>query len=159
MKLIFLDIDGVLNSETFFRQWIGKFSHPCNDHLDDEAIERLNDLIKATDAKVVLSSTWRKIYKIESLDALLQKHGFKYELYAKTPSLNTIRGLEIKDYMRQHHEAGGEAVTGYVILDDDSDMTYGQREHFIHTDPFCGLTPRNVRHAIKILQKPWKYGL
>ena len=78
MKIIFLDIDGVLNSETWARLMkfgctpkVNQFKFK-NDkgkeyaklaRLDPSSVNLLNDLCKMTKAKVVISSTWRLLYR------------------------------------------------------------------------------------------------
>ena len=57
MNYIFLDVDGVLNNETYFRQ------HLDDDGiLDEENIKLLADLVNKTNANVVLSSSWRTLF-------------------------------------------------------------------------------------------------
>lgn len=60
MKLIFLDIDGVLNYEGYER-----LTRSGTRFVDPILIKRLKKIIDCTGAKVVLSSTWRRgIYDI-----------------------------------------------------------------------------------------------
>ena len=64
MKIIFLDIDGVLNHEAFYKERYErvqngeKLNHPYSE-IDSNSVTNLNSLIADTDAKVVISSTWR----------------------------------------------------------------------------------------------------
>ena len=58
------------------------------------------------------------------------------------------RGLEISEYINK-----SGLVQNYVILDDDSDMLYIQKDHFIKTDTYKGLSEENVQQAIQILNK------
>ena len=51
-KIIFLDIDGVLNSESYFKNKIAGV-------IDPECVRRLNRIIKETDADIVISSSWK----------------------------------------------------------------------------------------------------
>ena len=57
------------------------------------------------------------------------------------------RGAEIDGWLKEHPE-----VTNYVIIDDRTDFTDKQKEHFVHVDSMWGLTNEHVNNAIKILE-------
>ena len=147
MKIIFLDIDGVLNN------WA---TRKDND-LDAKNIENLNEIIKDTGAKVVISSTWRRHHTIESLSKLLADAGFIGEVISFTPSLKgdgMLRGNEIYEWMNKNEklmECSRHNFNEYVILDDDSDMLFWQRENFLCTNNEFGLTKKDSYKAIWIL--------
>jgi hypothetical protein len=167
MRLIFLDIDGVLNCETFFvdrknkaalrkevkKREISREEY-YGDMLCEERIGWLNELCTATGAKVVISSTWRLGKEVSELQAILSRSGATFDIIDKTPRLgaDTVRGNEIYKWLKEN----AEAVTGkpyyefkeYVIIDDDSDMLLWQRPHFFQTDAYSGLTP-NTCYKIK----------
>ena len=124
MKVLFLDIDGVLNSENWFAYRIycvknnmvnilmnfvdtddRNIKHKLT-MLDDRAIANLNRIIEETGCKVVLSSSWRSCVEAENTltEYLLKLKGFKYELYDVTPRLwfndfSIRRGEEIQLWM------------------------------------------------------------
>ncbi len=163
--LIFLDFDGVLNSQLFYvRRKNGEFStHDlalCRD-IDPEAVELLNNLIKKTDAKVVVSSTWRLGRTIKELQEILESAGFVGEVIDKTPSMNhgqygdcILRGNEILAWIKANKDIVGgyyDTYRRYVILDDDSDFLLWQRENFFHCDAYAGLTPNVVYKAARFL--------
>jgi hypothetical protein len=92
MKIIFLDFDGVLNSQYWYTKRMGEFTmddfgskYPIYE-FDPETIERLNYIIEKTSAKVVVSSTWRIGKNVEYLQNLLVSVGFNGEIIDKTPS-------------------------------------------------------------------------
>lgn len=157
-KIIFLDFDGVLNSQLWYVRTKG--SREIDD-LDKEAIGFLNNLIEDTGAKVVVSSTWRLGRTVEELQEILNRNGFKGEVIGKTISMNNgedgdciLRGNEILQWIKSHPAEVGVGYwdyKNYVIFDDDSDMLYWQRNNFIQTDPYVGLTPNDVFKAKKIL--------
>ena len=165
MKIIFLDIDGVLNCESAYRngecqyqEWIWEDGR--KDHYQRFCVrskELLNKLIDETGAKIVISSTWRhsgiefmkKVWKMEEMSG---------DIIGITPSLRTKglhipRGMEIHYYLNnnlqfqhinwdeviQQEYMNKSGVENYIIIDDDSDMLYGQRNHFVHVLP----SPRN----------------
>ena len=177
MKVLFLDIDGVLNSENWFAYRIycvknnmvnilmnfvdtddRNIKHKLT-MLDDRAIANLNRIIEETGCKVVLSSSWRSSIESENIftQNLLKLKGFKYEFYDVTPRLwfsdfSTRRGEEIQLWMDK--ESKKNEIESFVILDDDdSDMLPEQMNNFIHVDGHVGLTDKDVFTAIEILNK------
>ena len=176
MKVLFLDIDGVLNSENWFAYRIycvknnmvnilmnfvdtddRNIKHKLT-MLDDRAIANLNRIVEETDCKVVLSSSWRSSIESENIftQNLLKLKGFKYEFYDVTPRLwfsdfSIRRGEEIKFWLDKESEK--HEIESFVILDDDSDMLPEQMNNFIHVDGQVGLTDRDVLTAIEILNK------
>ena len=176
MKVLFLDIDGVLNSENWFAYRIycvknNMFNILMNfvdtddrnikhklTMLDDRAIANLNRIIEETGCKVVLSSSWRSSIESENIftQNLLKLKGFKYEFYGVTPRLwfsdfSIRRGEEIKFWLDKESEK--HEIESFAILDDDSDMLPEQMNNFIHVDGQVGLTDRDVLTAIEILNK------
>lgn len=180
MKTVFLDIDGVLNSERWFEYChknIDKHERVSNHpfyEIDPESVKWLNYITDQTGAKIVVSSTWRLGRTIAELTEILQKCGITGEIIDFTPNMcftrdaqATIpRGCEIDSWLRakgfrrinwskelQKEYAEESQVKNYVILDDDSDMLYGQREHFIKCPFSTGLTKKQATKAVKILNK------
>jgi hypothetical protein len=167
MKIIFLDIDGVLNCEKAYRsgecnyvKW--NWENGTEDHHQSFCSwskELLNKLIDETDAKIVISSTWRSS-GVEFMKKVWELEGMHGEIIGITPSFRgdingyTIpRGCEIDYYLKhdlefshinwdksvQQEYIERTGVENYIIIDDDSDMLYGQRNHFVHVLP----SPRN----------------
>ena len=158
MKIIFLDIDGVLNHEIFFRERVKDPN--ITGEICKNSIKLLNYIIEKTEALVVVSSTWRYGRTLEELQELLDAVGFKGEVIGKTPILPEsgdylIRGNEILKYIIDHKDELGFyfEYDKYVILDDDCDMLYQQKDNFIHIDRYIGITPNDADLAIKILNK------
>ena len=176
MKVFFLDIYCVLNSENLFAYRIycvknnmvnilmnfvdtddRNIKHKLT-MLDDRAIANLNRIIEETGCKVVLSSSWRSSIESENIftQNLLKLKGFKYEFYDVTPRLwfsdfSIRRGEEITFWLDKELEK--HEIESFVILDDDSDMLPEQMNNFIHVDGQVGLTDRDVLTAIEILNK------
>jgi hypothetical protein len=148
LKVVFLDFDGVLNSKEFFRS--PRHEESEAGALDPEAIARLNRLLAATGAVVVISSSWRHGYPVEALASMLESRGFVGVVHDKTrdwisPAC-TQRGDEIADWLRDHPEC-----TTYVVLDDGADMD-AVRERFVQTDvDDGGLQDTHVDRAIAML--------
>lgn len=150
MRVVFLDIDGVLNSSEWFlrRKKEGREVAPCKE-LDRSAVLLLNEIVSKTDAKIVISSSWRLAFDLEFIISVLEKHGFNGEVLGRTPHRTTFpvhRGNEIQDWLDGHPE-----VTEFCIIDDDQDMLEHQMSNFVHTTWAKGLQPEHVEKAIRIL--------
>lgn len=150
MKIIFLDIDGVLNSTRSCLAYNG-FPWPGNVDLDDDvdwhkfddvAINLMRVLVEDSGAKVVLSSTWRHHTNLKQLS-----NRFGFEIIDKTGSeSDNPRGDRIKDWLANHLE-----VTHYVIIDDDTDMLPSQMEHFVQTMQTRGFGIDELLASFRIL--------
>ena len=173
MKIIFLNIDWVLNSEKWYIERFDKNLYPNLENyplceFDPLAIEQLNLLTDKTNAKIVISSTWRMGRTIDELKKLFEEVGIKGEIIGITPHLTfsdghgVDRGNEIKRWIdinckRWYNEIFGEDdsekfnLESYVILDDDPDMLLEQKDNFVRTSWRDGLTALHTRKAIKIL--------
>ena len=155
-KIIFLDVDGVLNSEAWYMKTREvKIAHP-DDNIDPAAVERLNRIVEPTGAKIVVSSTWRRGILFDLLKRLLEKNGFVGEIIGTTTTDRCdmcYRGNQIHHWIRNHEEIVGKCwnYRSYVILDDDSDMLYWQKDNFIKTNGKYGLADADVEKAIAIL--------
>ncbi|APD06606.1 hypothetical protein UJ101_01077 [Flavobacteriaceae bacterium UJ101] len=148
MKVIFLDIDGVLNNLNWFKS--EKYREfeigDSRANFDPTAIELLNKLIQKTDAHIVISSAWRTLYSIKDLEALFIQVGFKGKIIGKTdalqdPSSNNPapRGYEILQWVKNYQSKRKKPLQ-YVILDDYNDFLESQKRHTFITDPKIGLT-------------------
>ena len=116
----------------------------CN--IDPKAVKLLNKLVAETKAKIVVSSSWRGDYALQTIFALV---GITEPIYGETPRLTSrFRGQEIKFWLEKQSKP-----YKYVIIDDDSDMFDDQKPYFIHTDYEFGLTKSDVDKAIKILNE------
>ena len=162
IKLMFLDIDGVLNSETFYKnkseqELFKEEGYPLCE-IDPSAIEKINKIIRQTKAKVVISSSWRLGRSIQNLQDIFNKKGFIGTIDDITPHLryigndNTVpRGCEIETYLNDNFEYDIKTNIKYVIIDDDIDMLFYQKDHFLHTTEYDGITDIIVAKAINLL--------
>jgi hypothetical protein len=151
MKVIFLDIDGVLNVIEQGRDEYGQLFHP---HLEDN----LREVINKTDAKIVVSSTWR-MSGLDIMKEMWEKRNLPGEVIDITPNLKRgIRGEEIEQWLQ-----GNKNITNYCIIDDNDDILESQRNNFVLTsnnidhedcvDLGYGLTKQCAQQVIKILNK------
>lgn len=141
MKVIFLDIDGVLSS-------FGG-SGLCGTRLDLFA-----DIVKQTGAEVVLSSTWRLTQCREQrmrLQSELYKRGV--EMMGHTPFDSNLRtrGDEIQTWLNGYRHAQ-EKVGAFVILDDDPNDEMGKlKPNLVKCDGYQGLTPAIAAEVVSRL--------
>jgi len=167
MKIVFLDIDGVLNhcltpcpSPTS--------GEPLPIPIEPACMARLNRLIAETGAKIVISSSWRLFARWQDLGPALVRHGLVADVIGETPDLvnNAIwldrwrtreggrftyerleRGWEIREWLAAHPE-----VTAFVILDDCSDMDE-LKPWLVLTHPNDGLDDPDVERAKWLLER------
>lgn len=143
-NVLFLDIDGVLNSEDWFtRTANGKGM------FDPKCVELLNYITDNSNTDIVLSSSWRMD---ENVNNILYNHGITGNIIDKTSRLALeidylCRGNEIQKWLLENE------YNNYVILDDDSDMLVSQLDNFVHIDYKVGLSEENVKSILKILNE------
>jgi len=156
MKIIFLDIDGVVVNRRSLtelrnlpRGMEGRPSVPYA--VAKECIEPLNAIFDAhPDARLVISSTWRLDNDLKRLTRIFDAWGIRIPLLTptwKTPRLaGDPRGKEIQAWIDEHGEP-----ESFVILDDDPDI-----EHLSHrlilTKFEVGLTMTDAARAIEMLK-------
>lgn len=158
---LFIDIDGVLNSHD-----INTYGYNT---IHRDKIERLNQIVKATDAEVVISSAWRYMMlakrpamTIDGFRYMMMTHGLasfvKVVGHTKSDEEIPERGDQIADYLLTH------GMRPYVVLDDGSEVPqettrsmtqslydrHGDR--WLVIDGAVGLTDANVAEAIAILR-------
>lgn len=164
MKFIFLDVDGVLNCDTT-EETINGWTF-----VDDYKIKLIRHIMTKTDAKVVLSSSWRSGYYgletghsnkdeewgIIEYEALVERCGQLGVWFfgcTKWPE-SSDRGREIKEWIDNQNNGDNEAytVSSFVILDDyDMNISAYFPDNFIKTNPAVGLTEQDADKAIAIL--------
>lgn len=163
MKIIFLDIDDVLNSNaTWDRQKNGMCPgwgslapkggfREIMLGVDPVFVELLNKIIDATNAKVVVSSDWRFYFNQDALIEILEDAGFKGEVVGMTGVHLKTRGREIANWLNQNQESLG-GIESFVILDDRNDMD-DLLPFLVETKYGEGLQEEHVEQAINLLNK------
>lgn len=158
--ILFLDFDGVLNHVDFFiaRSAAREREDGPKGSFDLACVARLNRLVAASGALVVVSSSWRLGSTVQRLQTLLEGYGFQGTIIGMTPDrcmapegssllLAGQRGDEIKAWI----EALPAPPRASVVLDDDNDMD-AVRERFVRTDfRGGGLTDEKVEEALQVL--------
>ena len=154
MNIIFLDVDGVLNSERSCiagQKRLIAYSHSEDDRpgtkftkctIDPIAVDLINHLCDEFDIKLVISSTHRKHFKdsptkLQEMQKYFNDLGITGEVIGWTKSGTGKRGPEIADWLDNHPE-----VTKYLIVDDDSDMLDEQMPYFVHCNYLYGFSSK-----------------
>ncbi len=168
IRVIFLDIDGVLNHCDTRSDVLPSPTEPLPIPLAPECMARLNRLIAETGAKIVISSSWRKFACWQDLGPALVRHGLVADVIGETPDLvNDLvwlenwrvregaaftyerleRGWEIGEWIAAHPE-----VAAFAILDDCSDMDQ-LMPWLVLTHPNEGLADPDVERAKWLLER------
>ena len=114
MKALFLDIDGVCNSEESLKRQFLRNGKAGILEIDPEMAFMVGQIILRTDCVLVISSSWRSWP--EGMEQI--KSNIYSDIYGITPhSKSGFRGDEVRAYLEGHPE-----ITKYAILDDDSDF-------------------------------------
>lgn len=184
-RIIFLDIDGVLNSTEFMKathkgygkpptRWERQLITKALEHWDDErrtkelptirrmiqndirqldraAIERLNEIIRQTGAKIVVSSTWRMWYRTPGLQLVLSSYGLQGDVIDRTwLSPSRYRAHEIRKWL----EETSLKVESFVAIDDDSGDMVEVADRLVKTSCLTGLLDEHIERAVEILRRP-----
>ena len=144
-KVIFLDVDGVLNNGAWAIEMFDKGIRVYHDDLLYEpSLEQLRRIVDATGAVIVVSSSWRQIpIAYLHLKEWLEKFGM--EINDKTPYVGGERGDDITAWFNRH-----PGDWKYVILDDDDDMGI-HMPHLVRTSFDEGLTMKEADRCIEML--------
>lgn len=157
MKIIFLDVDGVLNSidDFLIRKEKGDITNVA---VEDRPLKLLKEIVDETNAKIVVSSSWRIGCKRSGKESIFggnlytklvnRLKDYNMEVYDITPCLNgdVCRGDEIREWLTNNQ------VDNFIILDDDTDLCeFLHTKHFIKTTYQHGLTEETKNLAIKAL--------
>jgi hypothetical protein len=132
MKIIFTDIDGVLNPN-FTKKWnkdcVNVYNRICDDY----------NLLP------VITSTWRIRYNIPQLQEIFIKQGIIPKIYDYTPYLSDFRGVEIDDWLIKN------SWSKYVVIDDKVDDIKPYVSNVIHCKGWIGLTTKHYEEIKKVL--------
>lgn len=130
MNIIFLDIDGVLNSYAYYKE--------TGNDLNLKSVDILSQIYHKFNCKIVLSSTWRELKDISEESAQkMWKHlvdtlsKYNMEIYDITPIIKNNRPLEIATWLQNN------SCSNFLILYDDFPLLeykkYGLEKHVVKT--------------------------
>ena len=144
--IVFLDFDGVLNTA---KTWGNRREHA----VDADKVALLNNLVEATDAVIVISSTWRRCYTLAELQGFLQMRGLERPdrvVDVTGGDDEGLRGEEISNWLTAH--CNPKDWPNFVILDDmPVNQFEGLLKHFVQIKSSEGLTVFNCKTAARVL--------
>ncbi len=163
-NVIFLDIDGVLNSNFWNENNEREISNGIL--VDKEKVKLLGALVKSTESKLILHSGWRFWFdadlkplrvEAEKFLELLSSEGLSLD--GVTPDLTTeeiretkkfslVKANEILLWLSKH-----DNVQNWVVLDDLDLHNEVIEKSQIKTDPTLGLTSEDIKKAEEMLQR------
>ena len=170
-RILFLDIDGVLNTMEYSRSLIasGKKDTDIDGAIfDPRSIEWLGYIIDETHAKIVFSTSWR-LDGSQYMKDLWMRRRLPGEIAGITPHIDRIyfydidnkiqytrhafgiRGMEIYEWLRMNTNECLKPYT-YAILDDENDFLLFQAGHVVLTNPNTGITKEVADKIIQILR-------
>lgn len=165
MKLLCLDIDGVCNNQRHISDNPGAVIGGVQ-QLSRTLCERIQRICTATDASILLTSTWRLSTKRPKMQAMLERRGLTARIIGYTPQILTRsdvlgyeeanRGVEIHRWLTQ----APRGVTGLVVIDDDPGACLDANDDpflypwYVRTYFHSGITEHDVPKAIEIMHKP-----
>ena len=148
-KIIFLDIDGVLNSYDYMdvlylegkRTTIEEKSLPA---IDPKAVENLRLIVEKTGAKIVIISNWRS-KGLQWIKEFWRQNQLPGDIIDITSELDD-RLTEMREWLKNKY------VRSYVVLDDDlSDVESREIGNVIEVHPKYGLRDSDVQKVVQIL--------
>ncbi len=145
-SIVFLDFDGVLNSDRSTQELGTRY------RFSRASVEALNSVLRETDARIVLSSSWREHWTLKENAEFLERDGvLPTRVVGKTATLDGHeRGLEIDAWLA----SVPYPVKSFVLLDDRDDMAM-HCDRLVRVDPTIGFTTSQASRAVEILAKPW----
>lgn len=168
--IVFADIDGVMNTSREYSAWgdACKVAYVLSGQATDghdrahmlfgpEHVRALNAITDQTDARIVLSSTWRFIYsgrgatrRLADLRGVFNLVGIRAPLIAATPLDVENRGEAIVAWLRANRESGAR----FTVLDDEPATNFPSsiRKHVLEINGAYGLNEQHVERAVSILK-------
>ena len=166
--IVFLDFDGVLNSDAWFdKPGVRSMQFNTMAAIDPETVARLSRITQATGAVVVITSSWRQSDHWRTLGELLKALGFEGRVIGALPWYepehfdlpeetywSNGRGLEIAVWLEQNLDADQLLTVPIAILDDDADM-WILADRLVQTSAGSGgLLDEHVDRAVELLKRP-----
>ena len=166
-KIIFLDFDGVLNTEHNQNMLLYKGKAWKDKHgafFDLKAVAELNRIVEETKADIVIESSW-KYLGLEAMRQMWRDRNIPGNVIDVTPSSasnNWLLNANLDEMNPAHTQWKGVEIASwiaenlhdedrYVIIDDEYVILDSQLPHFILTNPYDGIIPELADRAIKLL--------
>ncbi len=146
--IVFLDIDGVLNSPDWFGHWPPKdeitagidvrdLALVAETYLDPVAVQRLNRLTGKAD--IVISSSWRRGFTVDEIRWMLERRGFRGTVAGAIPVLREGLGGEIRAWLEQNEDP--DSPRQFCVVDD-----------------YCGDLDEVEGHTVETTDRPQPLG-
>ena len=168
-KIIFLDFDGVLNTEHYqgLLQYQGKsWQDEYGALFDPNAVKQLKKIIDATGADIVVESSWKyhgldamkELWEVRNLpgriiditpSTISDEYLLSNDLENIYPSMLHCKGIEIASWLSKY----GTQDFRYVIIDDEYVILDSQLPYFILINPYEGITEEQANMIISILNE------
>lgn len=165
MKVLFLDIDGVLNGQDnqysrleLWRKDPVRFKtrDEFGDLFDERSVRWLHFIIERTDCKIVISSTWRMV-GLDRMQLMWEMRDLPGEVIAITPTTTSQETVELYAATNNEADRGYEIQEWidefkperYCIVDDNDDMLSHQQ--FVRTDSGVGLNRKTAMAVVAVL--------
>ena len=160
-KYLFLDFDGVLNTE-FYQDLLMSQGKPFRDKhgpfFDPKRV------VDSTHADIVIDSSW-KYLGLEAMQDMWTNRQLPGRVIDITPSIVSASwssNIDLEDFGLDVRQSKGIEIdfwlfentladARYVIIDDEYVIPDSQLPHFILTNPFDGLTELLADRAIALL--------
>lgn len=166
-KIIFLDFDGVLNTEHNQNMLLYKgkaWKDKYGAFFDPKAVAELNRIVEETKADIVIESSW-KYLGLEAMRQMWRDRNMPGNVIDVTPSSasnNWLLNANLDEMDPAHTQWKGVEIASwiaenlhdedrYVIIDDEYVILDSQLPHFIITNPYDGIIPELADRAIKLL--------
>ncbi len=168
-KIIFLDFDGVLNTE-YHQNYLMNQRMPWKDKhgafFDPKAVLQLKRIVDITKADFVIESSW-KYLGLVAMQELWEERDLPGKVIGITdsyasdkwllnanlddidPAMGHCKGMEIASWLSEHSDVN----VRYVIIDDEAVWLKSQSSYFILTDPYDGITRDIADRAIALLNQ------
>jgi hypothetical protein len=146
MNILFVDIDGVLNSAGSYHYYkkTRKENKGQGEELCPIALSNVDFVLsKVPDCKIVISSTWRKYFSIDEIKGFFKDHGYEWDVIDATPEILlkfsddcfARRKDEIEQWLDKNSNLG---IQRYVAIDDH--YIGLNSDNFVQTNYLNGFT-------------------
>jgi hypothetical protein len=154
LKILALDIDGVLNDHAF--RDVAKSAT-----LKRECVEQLNRIIHETGCHILLTSAWRYIILLgdmttKGFEYMLRTHGVteKVCIIGHTaedgPDLGADRGAQVRSWLEGFEVTSSVAI---IVVVDDMDLGFsGSPFAFVQPNGRVGLTASDANRIIELMR-------
>ena len=151
MKIIFLDFDGVMVTDRYQAQLTATNSPLRDDYgakFDPVCVENLRQIIDATDAEIVVTSTWKMEMGLDGIQKMWNARNLPGKVIGVTPDIDPIhRGDEVQAWL----DANPGAVR-YAIIDDCPILDFFREEQLPHLFKVDERTGLDEKTAIRVIE-------